>query len=129
MVLLGNGAAVSGSYTTGGLAPACEKSPPRSAAVGTEPSMLLPRRPRVVAKVTVKEARCQFTILGMCKGPPILAFRVSLEEYGFCTALPLSENGAALSAEFLALIASDPVSGGVVRRRFPKLANWPLKGP
>src|ERR1035441_7694669 len=50
---------------------ACEKSPPRSAAVGTDPSMLLPLRAIVVPKLMVYWARCQFTIFGMCSGPPM----------------------------------------------------------
>src|SRR4029077_1764366 len=100
-----------------------------SAGVGTDPTMLRPLRLIEVAKVTVYCARCQFTIFGMRSGPPILAFSVLFAEYGFCAVCPLSEYGAALKAELRAVRAIDPETGGVGRRRFPKLENCPLNGP
>src|ERR1035441_7540 len=91
--------------------------------------MLLPLRLIAVPKLMVYWARCQLTIFGMCSGPPMFAFRLLLAEYGFCAVCPLSEEGAAFSAELRAVIDIEPDSGGVVRRRFPKLANCPLNGP
>ena len=92
ITLLGNGEPDFGSkIVTGVVVSACEKSPPRSAAVGTDPTMLLPLRLIVVPKLMVYWARCQFTIFGMCSGPPMFAFKLLLAEYGFCAVCPFSE--------------------------------------
>src|ERR1039458_7192758 len=114
---------------TGVVESTCEKSPPFSAAVGTDPTLLLPLRLSDPEKLTVYCARCQLTSFGICSGPPTLALTVLFAEYGFCAVCPFKEKGAALSAELRAVMEIDPDSGGVVRRRLPKLANCPLKGP
>ena len=77
ITLLGNGERVSGSkIVTGVVVNACEKSPARSAAVGSDPIMLLPLRLIVVPKLMVYWARGQFTIFGNVQRPADVRIQV-----------------------------------------------------
>ena len=57
----------------------------------------------------MKLARGQLTIFGITIGPPTVAVKLFVDEYGFCDGIPLSEKGAAFSTEFCAVSETEPL--------------------
>src|ERR1035437_6076858 len=88
---------------------AAEKSPLRSATVGTVETWFLALRLCVAEMFRYTCHLSLVTSLGMRNGPPILPVKYSRPDEGLGRVCPLSENGAALRAELVTVMAMEPV--------------------
>src|SRR5438128_601181 len=88
---------------------AAEKSPPRSASVGTVATWLRALR---LCDTAIFRNTCQRSLVmsfGIRRGPPMLPLKFSRAEGGLGWLCPFSENGAAFKAELLNVTAIDPL--------------------